>query len=331
MLKILSRCPLLRRSEAFFNRTWAGWISGFLGLALPPIWLDDFTLFQLTLAGIYAIAILGLNLLLGFNGQFSLGHSAFYALGAYATALLVGRWDLSAYLAIPASGIICLLAGFLFGLPALRLEGIYLALATFALAVATPQLLKSSYLEAWTGGVQGLSLSKPGAPFDLPVSSDQWWYGVTLLVVIGLFWLARNLVNSRSGRALVAIRDNPVAAQAMGINIAAYKTHIFALSALYAGIAGALAAIVLEYIAPDSFSFALSLLFLIGLVIGGLGSLGGSLFGGLFILYVPNIAEQFSKGLAGAMFGLLLIVVMYVMPSGAAGLYHTLIQRWRKK
>ena len=299
-----------------------------LGIALSlPFLLSAFTLFQLTLAAIYAIAILGLNLLIGSSGQFSFGHSAFYALGAYSAAILIEHWAFSAYLTLPGAGLICFVAGVLFGLPALRLDGVYLALATFALAVATPQILKSSHLEPWTGGVQGINLLKPEAPFGLPLSPDQWWYLVTLLILLLLCWLSRNLLHSRTGRALRALRDNPIAARAMGINSARYKTLCFGVSACFTGIAGALSAIVIEYVAPDSFTFSLSILLLIGMVVGGVGSLSGAIVGGLFILFVPNLAESISKGLAGAMFGVLLIVMMLVMPSGVAGFCRKLVKR----
>ena len=144
--------------------------------AILPFVVKNFLIFQLTLAMVYAIAILGLNLLTGFNGQFSLGHSAFFAIGAYTAAIMMDQGGVAYYWTLPAAGIACLISGFLFGLPALRLEGIYLALATFSLAVATPQILKSSPLEPWTGGVQGITIIKPDAPFGLPLNSDQWLY-----------------------------------------------------------------------------------------------------------------------------------------------------------
>ena len=144
--------------------------------------------------------------------------------------------------------------GFLFGLPALRLEGLYPALATFALSVATPQILKLSPLETWTGGVQGLVIVKPSAPFGLPLNDDQWLYFFALFVTLLMFWFATNLVNSQSGRAMMAIRDNPIAARSMGINSAVYKALTFGVSALYAGVAGALSAIVVQFVAPNSFT-----------------------------------------------------------------------------
>jgi branched-chain amino acid transport system permease protein len=295
--------------------------------ALLPLVAKNFILFQLTLSMVYGIAILGLCLLTGINGQFSLGHSAFFALGAYTAAIMMDRLGIDYYWTLPAAGLVCLVFGFLFGLPALRLHGIYLALATFSLAVATPQILKSAPLEPWTGGVQGIVILKPDAPFGLPLSPDQWLYYLTLLVVVVMFGAAGNLINSRTGRALVAIRDNPIAARAMGIDVSLYKSLTFGVSAFYTGVAGALGAIVIQFVAPDSFTFAFAIALFVGLVVGGVNSIPGALFGGLFVLFVPNIAEHISKGLAGAMYGVILILVIYLMPSGAAGLVKVVVNK----
>jgi branched-chain amino acid transport system permease protein len=293
--------------------------------------VKNFVLFQLTLAMIYGVAILGLNLLTGFNGQFSLGHSAFFALGAYTAAIMMDHFEIAYYWTLPAAGLICLIFGVLFGLPALRLQGIYLALATFSLAVATPQILKSTPLEPWTGGVQGIVIIKPDAPFGLSLSSDQWLYFFTLAVVVLMFVCAVNLIDSRTGRAIIAIRDHPIAARAMGINIAFYKSVIFGVSALYTGVAGALGAIVIQFVAPDSFTFTFAIALFVGLVVGGVGSIPGALFGGLFVLFVPNIAEQVSKGLAGAVYGVILILVIYLMPAGSAGLVRLIVSKVTRK
>ena len=235
--------------------------------------------------------------------------------------------DVAYYWTLPVAGLICLLSGFLFGLPALRLEGIYLALATFALAVAMPQLLKWTPLEGLTGGVQGVVITKPEAPLGLPINSDQWLYYFTVAVALVMYGCAINLVRSRTGRAMMAIRDHPVAAGAMGINVALYKSITFGVSALYTGVAGALGAIAVQFVAPDSYTFALSIVLFVGLVVGGVGSIAGTLVGGLFVLFVPNIAEQVSKGLAGAVYGVILILVIYLMPTGAAGLVRLLASR----
>jgi branched-chain amino acid transport system permease protein len=298
-----------------------------LALALPFA-LSGFVLFQLTLAMIYAIAIAGLVLLTGHNGQFSLGHSAFFALGAYAAAILTERAGLSFYLALPAAGAVCFAVGFLFGWPAARLQGIYLALATFALAVATPQLLKSSPFEAWTGGVQGMAAGRPAFPTGL--TGDQWLYLITLTLMATLLGCATRLINSRFGRAIVAISEDAAAAQACGIDVALHRALAFAISALYAGIAGALAGAAIGFVAPDSFTFTFSIALFVGLVIGGARSVEGALIGGLFILFVPNIAEGVSKSLAGAVYGVLLIAAIYLMPSGAAGLAQAIAKRWAR-
>ncbi|MFM9882820.1 MAG: branched-chain amino acid ABC transporter permease [Burkholderiales bacterium] len=282
-----------------------------------PLLLSNFRLFQFTQVYIYAIALLGLNILTGYNGQISLGHGAFYAIGAYVAAIMMDQWAIPYWLTIPVAGIVCLVAGFLFGVPALRLEGLYLALATFSLALAVPQILK--YFEHWTGGSQGLVLSKPDAPFGLPLNPDQWLYFFTLAILLALFWLGANLLRGRVGRAIVAIRDNPISAQAMGIDNALYKSLTFGVSAAYTGIAGALSAVAIAYVAPDSFNILLSITLLIGVVIGGLASISGAIYGAFFIQFVPNWAQDISKAAPWAIFGLFLIAFIYVMPFGIAG------------
>ncbi|HEX3414089.1 MAG TPA: branched-chain amino acid ABC transporter permease [Stellaceae bacterium] len=296
-----------------------------------PFFLKSFFVFQLTLVMVYGLAILGLNLLTGFNGQFSLGHSAFYGIGAYTTAILMEQLDLAYYWTLPCAGAVCFVVGFLFGLPALRLQGLYLALATFALATAMPQILKFHPLEPLTGGVQGIVILKPDPPPGVPLDADQWLYFLTLAVLLIMFAAAANLVKSRTGRAIMAIRDHPIAAATMGINTSLYKTLTFGVSALYTGVAGALGAIAIQFVAPDSFTFLLSVSLLVGLVVGGVGSIPGSLFGGVFVLFVPNIAERVSTGLAGAIYGVILLLVIYVMPSGAAGFVRFAAARLKSK
>jgi branched-chain amino acid transport system permease protein len=282
-----------------------------------PFAMSGFRVFQFTQVYIYAIAILGLNMLTGFNGQISLGHGAFYGIGAYTTAIMIDKWNIGYGWTIPAAAAVCLVVGFLFGRPALRLEGLYLALATFALALAVPQILK--YFEHWTGGSQGIVLSKPKPPWGLPLSEDQWLYFVTLGVLIVLFVLASNLLHGRTGRAIVAIRDNHIAAETMGINSALYKSVVFGVSAAYTGVAGALSGIAIAFVAPDSFDIFLSFTLLTGVVIGGLATISGAIFGALFVQFVPNWAQDISKAAPWAIFGIFLVLFMYVMPHGIAG------------
>jgi branched-chain amino acid transport system permease protein len=291
-----------------------------LGLlcALPFV-LSNYRTFQMTLALVYAIVLLGLNILTGYNGQISLGHGAFYAIGAYTAAILMDKFGVPYWVTVPLGGAVCLVFGFLFGLPALRLHGHYLALATFALAVAMPQILKYKGIEDWTGGVQGIVIIKPDPPASVPLNQDQWLYLLTLAVAVVMFVLAWNLIHSRVGRAWMALRDHPIAAEAMGVNSALYKASAFGISALYTGVAGALGAIVVQFVAPDSFTGVLSINFLIGVVIGGLASISGAIWGALFIQFVPNIADQISKAAPWAIYGIFMIAFAYAMPTGVAG------------
>jgi branched-chain amino acid transport system permease protein len=310
-------------------------VLGLVAIALPFM-VSSYRTFQLTLVMVYAIALLGLNILTGYNGQISLGHGAFYAMGAYCTAILMDKLGVPYWATVPAAGALCFAAGFLFGLPALRLEGLYLALATFALGVAMPQLLKYKALEGWTGGVQGIVILKPEAPaffpnIGLPLDADQWLYFFTLAVAALMFVLGWNLLRGRVGRALVAIRDQHIAAEAMGVNNALYKSAAFGVSAMYTGVAGALGAIAVQFVAPDSFSVFLSIMLLVGIVIGGLASISGALYGALFIQFVPNIADEVSKAAPWAIFGILMLVFVYLMPTGVAGAVRLLLARAGKK
>ena len=290
-----------------------------LAVCALPFLVSNYHTFQLTLVLVYAIALLGLNILTGYNGQISLGHGAFYAIGAYVAAILMDKFGVPYWLTVPVAGVVCLAAGFLFGLPALRLEGLYLALATFALGVSMPQLLKYQHLEKWTGGVQGIVILKPDPPFGLPINQDQWLYFFTLAVALVMFVLGWNLLRGRVGRSLVAIRDQPIAAEAMGVHNALYKSLAFGVSAMYTGVAGALGAIAVQFVAPDSFTIFLSITLLVGIVIGGLASISGAVYGALFIQFVPNIADQISKAAPWAIYGVFLIGFMYLMPVGVAG------------
>lgn len=289
-----------------------------LGLLIAvPLFAKNFIIFQMTMLLIYGLAVLALNILTGGSGQFSLGQSAFYAIGAYTSAILMEQYGVNYALTLPVAGVVCFAAGFLFGLPALRLSGVYLALATFALATAMPQLLKLGFFEKWTGGVQGLVVTKPDAPFGLPIGQDAWLYYFTLAITIAIYIFSLNLLRSRSGRAFMAIRDNEIAASAMGVNVALYKTLAFGVSAGITGVAGGLGAIAVQFVAPDSYTITLAIALFLGMVVGGVGWLPGSIVGSAFIIFVPNIAESISKGLSGAVFGVILFLVIFLVPHGA--------------
>ncbi len=289
-------------------------------LVLPTAFSSGYFLFQLTLVVTYAVAILGLNLVTGYNGQVSLGHGAFYAVGAYTTAILMDKFNVPYWATLPVAAVLCTGFGFLIGLPALRLGGLYLALTTFALSVAVPQLLKYKAFDDYTGGVQGIVIDKPEAPFGLHMTSDQWVYVFTLMIGIICFVLIANLVKGRIGRAMIAIRDQPLAAEAMGIDIAMLKTYTFAVSAMITGVAGSLGAIAVQFVAPDAYGAPLSLTFFVGFVVGGGASIVGPIFGAIFVEFIPNIADQISKAAPGAVYGVLLIALMFLAPGGCASL-----------
>lgn len=278
-----------------------------------------YLLLQATQILVFAIAILGLNILSGYNGQISLGHGAFFAIGGYATAVLIAKLGVPFWAAVPIAGIASLAVGLLIGLPALRLEMLYLALATFSLAIAVPQLLKNKFVEGWTGGVNGLQIPKVQPWSAIGLDQDQTIYLYALMVAAGVFIMTIGLLRGRVGRALEAVRDHPLAAETMGIDLRRYKTAAFGVSALFTGIAGGIGAVVTSFVAPDSYSFFLSITLLVGAVIGGLRSVFGALFGAVFVVLMPNYAEQISQAAPWAIYGLFLIVFMYFMPDGVVG------------
>ncbi len=311
-------------------------------VALLPRFAGEFRLGQFTYVAIYFIALLGLNILTGYNGQISLGHAAFMAVGGYTAAVLIlGRTGfelvgqhasqvipehgMRPIWAIPIAGLVTGVIGTLFGLPALRLAGVSLALATFAVAVSMPALAKR--FEHLTGGGGGLSLPLPQAPFGWDVSPPHWLYYEAWAVAGILFVVAWLLVRGRVGRAWRAIRDGEVAAVSSGVNPAVYKTLAFGISAAYAGVAGALFAIQTAYINPDTFPVTLSILLLASVVIGGLSALSGVIVGALVLEFLPIYAQEppvlhldFAKQAGPVVFGVVLMIIVFLLPGGAAAL-----------
>ncbi len=313
----------------------------FVGL---PTVATSFQSSEWTQVLIFAIVIMGLNILVGYSGQISLGHGALMAVGAYTSAILIHRYHVDYLVTLPIAGVLTGVVGFVLGIPALRLSALYLALATFALAVVTPSLIKRP--DELTGGVQGILISPPDPPQFAKdafaavtggpaMTTDQWLYYVTLVLTLLLFWFAWNLVRHRPGRALRAIRDRQVAAAASGINIAGYKTMAFGISAFYAGIAGALYGVTTGFVSPDAFPLALSFQLLVGAVVGGLASIAGPLAGGIFTFWLPivssqfvssqpwipvQIASAFQKAGPAVTYGALLILIMIFAPNGIVGL-----------
>jgi branched-chain amino acid transport system permease protein len=324
-------------------RYWLVLIAVIFFVGLPTV-ISSFQTSEWAQALIFAIAIMGLNILVGYSGQLSLGNGAFMALGAYTTAILVHRYRMNYLATIPIAGVLTGVVGFIFGIPALRLSALYLALATFVLAVVTPSLIKRP--EGLTGGVQGILLVPPEPPGfasgafatvtgGATMTSDQWIYYVTLAIALLLFWLAWNMIRHRPGRAMRAIRDGEVAAAAYGVNIAGYKTLAFGISAFYAGIAGSLFGIAAGFVSPDTFPVGLSIQLLVGTVVGGLASIPGPVLGGIFAYFLPiesnqlvpaqqwipaQIASAIEKAGPAVAYGTVLILVMIFAPNGIVGL-----------
>ncbi len=322
-------------------------------IALLPAFVSDVKAQQYAYVGIYLVALLGLNILTGFTGQISLGHGAFMAIGAYTTAILmVGNEQFGGPIGggvkdvwtIPVAALVAGLAGLAFGLPALRLSGLYLALATFAVAVALPSLLKR--FPDFTGGSTGINLfGRPeltaGAGgidvFGRHVTFNDWLYYLCWTVALVAFAVAWLVLRGRFGRALRAVRDSEIAAVSSGVSLARYKTLAFGISAAYAGVAGSLFAIANTFINPDTFPILLSIELLIGIVVGGLGGLSGLVFGAYFIAFfrlywaqgedlgslLPHriIEETQKPGGAAIVYGVALILLMFVLPSGVGGLF----------
>ena len=292
--------------------------------ALVPAFATDLQLFRLTNVLVYAIALLGLNILVGYNGQISLGHGAFYALGAYTTAILVVHAGVAHWATIPFAGVVCFVAGFLFSLPVRRLGPMHLAMATFAVGAVAPILAKYKGIEKWTGGGQGMGIDVPVVPFGLALSFDQWIYLVALFTLTAAFVLASNLLRGRTGRAVLAIRDHPIAAEATGIDIVTYKAIVFGVSALLAGVAGALAALAIRYVGPGMFGVFLSFGLLIGIAVGGIGSLAGAIYGAIFLQFIFLLTGTTARALQTwnlwLIYGVILILFLCLNPTGVAGM-----------
>jgi branched-chain amino acid transport system permease protein len=282
-----------------------------------PFVLSPFRVGQLTTVLVFAVALIGLNLVVGYAGQISLAHGALFALGAYATGALVVDAGLPWPVALVLAGALSLVAGLVLGLPALRLRGHYLALVTLGVTVATPQLVKR--LDGVTGGSSGLSVPQPAPPAWLGLAPDQFLYLLSLGVALVMLALAAGLVRGRTGRALVAVRTNEIAARANGVDLAATKVRAFGASALYAGVAGGLYALTIGFLAPESFTLALSFGFLAAIVVGGLATLSGAIVGALFLQFVPAYTADVSEALAGVIYGAVVMGCMYALPGGAVG------------
>ena len=307
--------------------------------------LSDFRTFQATRFAIWVVILMGLNLLTGYSGQISLGHAAFVAVGAYIAAILMKDSGMPVFAAILAAALLTGFIGFLVGIPALRLAGPYLAIATMALIIVLPQILKYggeirghhiAFLDiaARTGGVSGIRLSTPVVPSSmhqaLNMNTDQWLYYNCMLAALIMTAMAWSLTRSRLGRAFIALRDSEIGAQQMGVNTSLYKMTAFGLSSLYAGAGGALYLYQMSYLGPTSFDILFSLTLIVMIVLGGLASIAGTIFAALIMTlrldltdlivgHIPYGSKVGIESSRGAVFGLLLIVSIIFTPRGIAG------------
>jgi branched-chain amino acid transport system permease protein len=321
-------------------------------VAVLPSFVSDFKAREYAYVGIYLIALLGLNILTGYTGQISLGHGAFMAIGGYTTAILMTGNEqfggpisggLKDVWTLPFAGLVAGLVGLAFGLPALRLSGLYLALATFAIAVAMPSTVKR--FEHFTGGGTGIQLF--GSPeltggiknvdvLGWSLTPNKWLYYLSWTIALVAFAVAWLILRGRTGRAFRAVRDSEIAAVSSGVSLARYKTLSFGISAAFAGVAGGLFALASAFVNPDTFPVALSIYLLVGIVVGGLGGLSGLVFGAIFIQYLPlwaqgqdlgsllpqRIIDETQKpGGPAVVYGVVLILLMFVLPNGVSGIF----------
>lgn len=298
--------------------TWRRWIEPafLLALLFVPLATDKYTQYVCNLVLVYAVIGVGLNLLLGYAGQFAFAHAAFMGIGAYAAALLTARAGLSYWLALPAAGLIAMVIGAISVLPALRMKRVYLALATIAFAELVTWVLV--HWKVVTLGTDGVDVKAPYL-FGWRIGSDNAKYFVLLAVAAFMYLLSKRILQSKIGRALVAVRENEIVAQCNGIDVAFTKTIAFALSAFYAGIGGALFALTLGFIVPEGFGLNQIALHFSIVVIGGLASLPGSLIGALLVTILPEALRGF-QGVQELVYGLALMLFILFMPAGIAGL-----------
>lgn len=324
-----------REDMRIFQTVWVKiWLTLFaVGLLSLPFWVDPYIIYMVNISGIAIIAAIGLNILTGLTGQISLGHAAFVALGAYTAAIISSRVDMPFWLTIPAGGIVAALFGVLLGFPCLRLKGLYLAMATMSFGVVVEYGI--THWESLTMGVRGISVPAPTI-FGYTLGDPSKLFYVTVFYVTVLTLGAKNLARTRIGRAFVAIRDRDVAAEVIGVNLTKYKVMAFAISSFYGGVAGGLYSYSMTYLNPENFTLLLSIEYIAMIIVGGLGSILGSIFGAVFLTAMPDIIKGFVDFMGRqfvflqgrydeewnvAAFGLLIMIFLIVEPTGLNGIW----------
>ena len=315
-------------------------IAGVVLLLFAPLVFDSGQLNLLIQIGYYGIAALGLNILVGFSGQISLGHGAFFGFGAFASAWLYNTTGIPVILCIPLAGLMTTAVGLIVGIPAARIKGLYLAISTLAGQFIIEDFFSRA---AWfTGGSRG-ALAEPLSLFGYSLDSDAGYFYVVLAFVVVAFLFGANLLRSRDGRAFVAVRDHYLSAEIMGINLARYRILAFGVSSFYAGIGGALFAHYLGFVSAEGFSISLSIQFLGMIIIGGLGSVMGTLMGTAFMVLLPEVMDWsagavsafypgFSQGLAylrEMAIGLAIVLFLIFEPDGLAHRWKLIKAYWK--
>jgi len=331
-----------REERAIFG-TWSVRVCGgafVLALLCVPLFADRYVLYLLTLAGIYLISATGLNLLTGNTGQISLGQAAFMAIGAYASAIISGYIGVPFVFLVVMGGTLAALASVVVGVPSLRLRGLYLALATVAFQFIVEFVIYRG--APLTGGAAGLSVPAPSV-LGISLDTDHRYYYAVLVGTLAMLMLARNLLRTRVGRAFMAVRDRDIAAEIAGINVTRYKILAFAVSAFYGGVAGSLLAHQLRYITPESFTLLHSVTLTAMIIIGGLGSVLGSVLGAVFMVLLPEairlgvgavsgrfpVLEMRFAFLQDGIFGLIIILFLMFEPGGLVGTWRSVKTYWR--
>ncbi|MCK5540669.1 MAG: branched-chain amino acid ABC transporter permease [Deltaproteobacteria bacterium] len=317
------------------------WLGVFLVLlCVVPCFLDDYLLYVCNMIGIAIIGALGLNILTGFTGQISLGHGAFLGIGAYASAYMVMDLNFPFFVALPCAGLVTALFGMVFGIPSLRLKGLYLAIATLAAQFIIEYLMV--HVEGITNGVLGKMVDFPeimGFSFDTDL---KYFYLVATLAIVATI-ISNNIVRTRSGRAFIAIRDQYISAEVMGVNLFKYKLAAFAFSSFLAGIAGSLWAHYVTIITPEHFTIGVSIEYLAMIIIGGMGHIIGSIFGAIFMVLLPEVLRTMSGALSGefpmivnlfaaikeGVFGLIIIGFLVYEPDGMAHRWQMIKAYWK--
>ncbi len=314
-----------------------GWIASLVaGIVVFSQTGGDYVAYMLNLIFINIIAAVGLNILSGFTGLISLGHAAFMAIGAYTSSILTVKLGVPFWLALPASGALTGLIGFVVGLPSLRLTGIYLALATMAFGFVTDEIILQ--WQSLTGGADGFAAIPP-IIFGLTFDSYKKYFFITFISLAILLFVAKNMVRGSFGRTLMAIRDSETAAETMGINLGWYKAMAFTVSAIYAGLAGSLYAHFILFVSVDNFTLLHSIGFIVMVVVGGLGSITGSVMGAIFITVLPEIisftkdylpaAVKTTSSLQAAVYGIILMLFVIYQPTGFYGFWVKIRNWWR--